>query len=245
MKINEIIDEGIASWVGDKIGRAAGIVAGTGRAVASAYNQGAEAASKAYDTAATYLGGSKNRAAPKVAGTQTRWKRYSEEWETFLQNYREGGKFTSDAEFKQVLDKFIFNKYGVDVNNYPRIPLKSNFNKDATDYIFSHVSRAQADDLLNRHGDPAAPAASPAASPAAAPTAAPAAPARSAKPSGPTIGNTPINPMQVKSMQNKIAADKRAATTPAPEKKTFAQDKRTPAQIAKMRRAGFSEDYTT
>jgi hypothetical protein len=45
-------------------------------------------------------------------------------------------------------------------------------------------------------------------------------------------------------MQNKIAADKRAATTPAPEKKTFAADKRTPAQIAKMRRAGFSEDYT-
>jgi hypothetical protein len=153
-----------------------------------------------------------------------------------------------------VLDKFIFNKYGVDVKNYPRIPLKSNFNKDATDYIFSHVSRAQADDLLNRHGDPeAAPAAAPAAPAAApaAPAAAPAAPAAAAPavpkntpPSRPTIGNTPINPMQVKFMQNKVAADKQAATAPAPEKKTFAQDKRTPAQIAKMRRAGFSEDYT-
>jgi hypothetical protein len=104
MKVNEIINEGIASWVGDKIGRAAGIVAGTGRAAASAVSQGAEAASKAYDTTATYLGGRKNTGAP--AGTRTRWKRYSEEWETFLRNYQEGGKFTSDAEFKQVLDKF-------------------------------------------------------------------------------------------------------------------------------------------
>ena len=62
-----------------------------------------------------------------------------------------------------------------------------------------------------------------------------------APPSRPTIGNTPINPMQVKSMQSNIARDKQAANMPAPNRKTFATDRRTPAQIAQMRRAGFSE----
>lgn len=97
----------------------------------------------------------------------------------------------------------------------------------------------------------AAPAAQPAAQPAPTPQpTAPATPAAArpsiapttAPPSRPTIGNTPIHPMQVKSMQNNVARDKRVANMPPPNKKTFAADKRTPAQIAQMRRAGFSEN---
>ena len=65
-----------------------------------------------------------------------------------------------------------------------------------------------------------------------------------APPSRPTIGNTPIHAMQIKSMQNNVARDKRVANMPPPTKKTFAADKRTPAQIAQMRRAGFSESST-
>jgi len=84
---------------------------------------------------------------------------------------------------------------------------------------------------------PAAPAASPAATkPSVAPTTAP--------PSRPTIGSTPINPMQVRTMQNKIARDKRVANMPPPSRKTVVPDRRTPAQISRMRRAGFSENST-
>ena len=93
---------------------------------------------------------------------------------------------------------------------------------------------------------PAAPA-QPAAQPAAPATPAAARPSiapNTAPPSRPTIGNTPIHPMQVKSMQNNVARDKRVANMPPPNKKTFAADKRTPAQIAQMRRAGFSENST-
>ena len=92
---------------------------------------------------------------------------------------------------------------------------------------------------------PAAPAATPTSTAPAAPAAAkPSIAPKTAPPSRPTIGNTPIHAMQVKSMQNNIARDKRVANMPPPNKKTFAADKRTPAQIAQMRRAGFSESST-
>lgn len=88
--------------------------------------------------------------------------------------------------------------------------------------------------------EPTSPAPAPAAPAASKPSIAP----TTAPPSRPTIGNTPIHAMQVKSMQNNIARDKRVANMPPPNKKTFAADKRTPAQIAQMRRAGFSESST-
>lgn len=83
---------------------------------------------------------------------------------------------------------------------------------------------------------PTTPATTAAARPSIAPNTAP--------PSRPTIGNTPINPMQVRSMQSNIAKDQRVANMPPPNRRTPAPDRRTPAQIAQMRRAGFSENST-
>jgi hypothetical protein len=50
--------------------------------------------------------------------------------------------------------------------------------------------------------------------------------------------------MQVRTMQNNIARDKRVANMPPPSRKTVVPDRRTPAQISRMRRAGFSENST-
>jgi len=103
---------------------------------------------------------------------------------------------------------------------------------------------------ITTNATPAAPAATTAAPAApAATSAAPAAPRPSiapttAPPSRPTIGNTPIHPMQIRSMQSNIARDQRVANMPPPNRRTPAPDRRTPAQIAQMRRAGFSESST-
>jgi hypothetical protein len=163
MKINEIIDEGIgdavkgaASWVGKKIGQAAGAVAGVGRAASAVYNQGAEAMGTGYQSAATRLGGG-NRI-PNTPGAKITLARYKNDWETFVSEYRQGGEDLSDpAEFKALLDKFILSKYGVDTSKYPAIQLASVSSKSAANYIFAVTSRDRADRLIAR-GQPETPA---------------------------------------------------------------------------------------
>jgi len=154
MKINEIIDEGIgdaikgaASWVGDKIGKAAGAAAGAGRAVVSAYNQGASAMATGYDATAAKVGGSPSF--KKTAGTAVTLKRYRDDWEQFSQGYQQGGRDLSDmGALKPVLDKYVERKYGVAPSKYPDIALASTRSKDVANYIYALNIRAHADDQV-------------------------------------------------------------------------------------------------
>ena len=148
MKINEIIDEGIASWVGDKIGKAAGSVAGAGRAAVSAYNQGAATMASAYNIKAAGIGGSPSF--KKTAGTDVTIKRYQDEWEKFSQGYQQGGTDLSDmATLAPILNQYVKRKYGVDASKYSGINLASARSKDVANYIYSLNIRAHADDQLN------------------------------------------------------------------------------------------------
>jgi len=155
MKINEIIDEGIASWVGKKIGQVAGAVAGVGRYGSTVYNQGAEAMGTGYQSVATKMGGSR---IPNTPGAKITLSRYKDDWETFVSEYRQGGEDLSDpAEFKALLDKFIRSKYGVDASKYPAIQLASVSSKSAANYIFAVTSRDRADRVIAQ-GQPKTPA---------------------------------------------------------------------------------------
>jgi hypothetical protein len=147
MKINEIIDEGIASWVGDKIGKAAGVVAGAGRAAVSAYNQGASAMATGYDAAAAKVGGSPSF--KKTAGTAVTLQRYRDDWEQFSQGYQQGGRDLSDmTALAPVLEKYVQRKYGVTPSKYPEITLASTRSKDIANYIYALNIRAHADDQV-------------------------------------------------------------------------------------------------
>jgi hypothetical protein len=155
MKINEIIDEGIASWVGKKIGQVAGAVGGVGRWGSTVYNQGAEAMGTGYQSVATKMGGSR---IPNTPGAKITLARYKNDWETFVSEYRQGGEDLSDpAEFKALLDKFILSKYGVDTSKYPAIQLASVSSKSAANYIFAVTGRDRADRVIAR-GQPETPA---------------------------------------------------------------------------------------
>jgi hypothetical protein len=155
MKINEIIVEG-PTWdavksgvskVGTGIGKVAGTVAGAGRAVISAYNQGASAIATGYDAAAAKVGGSPSF--KKTAGTAVTLKRYRDDWEQFSQGYQQGGRDLSDiGALKPVLDKYVEKKYGVTPSKYPDITLASTRSKDVANYIYALNIRAHADDQV-------------------------------------------------------------------------------------------------
>jgi hypothetical protein len=156
MKVNEIIVEG-PTWdavksgitrAGQAVGKVAGSVAGAGRAAAAAYDQGVDAVAKGYQAAATSMGGGNQ--IPNTPGAKTALARYRKDWESFANDYQQGGDDLSDpANFKSVLDQFIRNKYGVDTSKYPAIQLASISSKSAANYIYAVNSRARADSMTN------------------------------------------------------------------------------------------------
>jgi hypothetical protein len=157
MKVNEIINEGPkwdafksgVSKVGTGIGKMAGSVAGAGRAAAAAYDQGVDAVAKGYQAAATSIGGGNQ--IPNTVGAKSNLARYRAEWEKFANDYQQGGEDLSDpVKFKDLLDRFIRSKYGVDTSKYPAIQLASVSSKAAANYIYAVNSRARADTVVNQ-----------------------------------------------------------------------------------------------